>query len=145
MNWGNKLLVVFIAFAGLMSYLVYRCTQVPVNLVTKEYYRDELKYQDVIDGTQKANRLSTRVSLVQDEKHIVIRFPPEMKRSPVSGTIIFYCAADAGKDRAVQLQLDSSAKQQLDIRTFIPGNYIVKLKWQSDRNDYYSEQPFLVR
>jgi len=144
MNWGNKLLVVFIAFAGLMSYMVYRCSKTSVDLVTKEYYQDELVYQDVIDGTQKANALSSRVRLEEAGKLISVQFPKEMKNSAVTGSFLFYCAADAGKDRKIPVKLNPDAQQQLRIDTIPPGNYTVKIQWASNGNRYYAEQPFTV-
>ena len=40
-----------------------RCMQTPVDLVSEHYYKDELAYQQVIDGTRKANALSGKVGL----------------------------------------------------------------------------------
>ncbi len=137
-------MIVFIGFAGMMSYMVYRCTQTPVDLVAKEYYRDELAYQDIIDGTKKANALSARISVTQDSGRITIQFPPEMQHRSIKGNILFYCTADAKKDRTMELRLDEAGKQQLDARTFFPGNYVVKIKWESSRDHYYTEQPFII-
>ncbi len=41
-----------------MSYMIYRCMNVPVNLVSKAYYKDEIAYQEVIDA--KKNTLELR-------------------------------------------------------------------------------------
>ena len=43
MTWGNKLLLVFAAFALLIGTLVYKCMQQNFELVSKDYYNDELQ------------------------------------------------------------------------------------------------------
>ena len=144
MSWGNKLLLVFISFAGLMSYMTYRCMQTPVDLVTKEYYRDELAYQQVIDGTKKANALSGKVTLHHQSGQIIVQFPQEMKDSPIKGAILFYCPADATRDRRLSLELDADGKQSIDAKAFHSGRYVVKIEWESHQTTYYSELNFII-
>ncbi len=79
MHWGNKLLLVFGGFGCLMTYMVYRCMQTPVNLVAQEYYRDELAYQAVIDSKKEVAQLNSQVKLQQEQDSISIRLPREMK------------------------------------------------------------------
>lgn len=144
MNWGNKLILVFVAFAGLMTYMVYRCVLTPVNLVTSEYYKDELSYQDVIDATKNANALSTDASIVQVASNITIQLPDEMKAHSVKGKILFYCPSNIANDRRVDLSVDEQARQQIDIKKFTKGNYTVKIEWSENNKHYYTEKPFNI-
>jgi nitrogen fixation protein FixH len=144
MNWGNRLLLVFIVFAGGMSYMVYRCMQSPVVLADKEYYKNELAYQQVIDGTNKANALSMPVRLNSAENKIIVEFPPEMRDLPLNGHVLFYCAADESKDRNVKLDISGGGRLEIDRKLLVPGYYTVKITWRSGSNDYYAEQPFSV-
>jgi nitrogen fixation protein FixH len=144
MSWGNRLLLVFVLFAGGMSYMVYRCVQTPVVLVDKEYYKDELAYQNVINSANKANALSKPVRLIKEADRIIVEFPPEMKNLPLDGKILFYCASDEAKDRSITLKINSGGKLEIDHNTLVPGYYTVKITWHTGNNDYYSEQPFSV-
>lgn len=144
MNWGQKLLLVFVLFAAGMSYLVYRCMHVNTDLVTKEYYKDELRYQDVIDGTRTANALSEKVLLVQQSEVITVQLPGEMKNEKVTGNIWFYCAADAKKDRHIPMVTNSEARQHISKELLLPGRYTVKFDWSSNNKHYYSEQTFTI-
>ena len=40
MNWGNKLMLVFIVFALLIGTLVYKSINTKYDLVSKDYYKD---------------------------------------------------------------------------------------------------------
>ena len=145
MSWGNKLLFTFVVFAGMMSYMVYRCMQTPVELVTKEYYRDELSYQQVIDSRRHADALKGKTRLVQEMEAVVLQLPEEMKHQQVSGTILFYCAADASKDKELALQVGMDAQQLIPIRTLSPGRYLVKINWQCGSTPYFAEKEFIIQ
>lgn len=145
MNWGNKLLLVFVGFGSLMSFMVYRCMQSPVNLVAKEYYRDELAYQQVIDGKALAQQLSSDVQVQQSTDSIRIQLPAEMKDRAIKGQVLFYCAADSRKDRHFDLQPDDAALQRLPNKLVLPGQYLVKVDWLVGDARYYSETPFTVQ
>lgn len=97
MNWGNKLLLTFIVFGAGMTYLVYRSVSTNYELVEKDYYNQELRYQQVIDGTNLANQLSSSVKIEQTDSGISLKLPHEMKNKEISGEILFYCAYDQKK------------------------------------------------
>ena len=144
MNWGQKLLLVFVVFASGMIYLAYRCMHINTDLVTKEYYKDELRYEDVIDGMRSANALSSKIHIVQQNETITVQLPKEMKNRQVTGNIWFYCAADAKKDRHVPVSVNADGFQQIDKKMFLPGRYTVKFDWLTDKTHYYSEQPLTI-
>src|SRR5215831_6072147 len=107
LNWGHKLIIAFILFGGMISYLVYRCVRTNFDLVSKDYYKDELVYQQVIDGTRKAGMLSSKVLIRQEDQTIKIQFPREMEDQVVKGEIWFYCASDAARDRKIPVRTDA--------------------------------------
>jgi nitrogen fixation protein FixH len=144
MSWGNKLLLVFIAFTGLMSYMTYRCVSTPVELVANEYYQDELAYQNVIDGAKNANALSRKINIRQEAGKIMIEFPPEMMSSHLTGTILFYNAANLNRDRNVKLNVLSGGKIILESGLLGPGQFTVKITWNANNKDYYSEQNIMI-
>ena len=144
MNWGHKLVLVFVVFAGGISYLVYRSMHIDTELVNTEYYKDELRYQEVIDGTNRANALSSRIRISQQDAMIVVQLPSEMKNQKVSGSIWFYCAAEKKKDRRMIIELNPDGLQQINKKIFLPGNYMVKFDWNSNNKHYHSEEPLTI-
>lgn len=144
MNWGNKLLFAFIVFAAGMFFLVFRAVSTNFELVEKDYYKQELRYQQVIDGTQEANNLATQVSFSQSEKGIQLQLPEEMRNHPVSGEIWFYCAYDEKRDKKFKLETDNNAAQSFALEQIKPGNYTVKIRWEAGQKKYYAEKPLSV-
>lgn len=140
MNWGNKLVVVFILFAILMATLVYKAVNTKFELVSKDYYKDELRYQDRIDGRNNA-ALIGKVAVTQDAEALTIDLPEEMKGVKVEGEAWFYCKTDAERDRKIALAVDTSGKQLILKKQLIKGTtYELKLNWQAGDQKYYTEQ-----
>lgn len=144
MNWGNKLLIAFVVFAGGIIYLVYRTTQTNYDLVEKDYYKKELAYQQQINGAREANNLSAQITLSQNKEGIRLQLPEEMKGRAVSGDVWFYCAYDKKMDKKFNLKTDESLTQLFSAGMIKPGNYTVKINWTDNNKTYYSEKTITV-
>ena len=139
-NWGHKLLIVFIAFVGLIATLVYKAVNTNFDLVTKDYYKEELKFQKVIDGQNNALELSSSVRIDVTDSQLVLHLPEEMKNANPSGNVWFYCPTDVRKDKKFDLDTKGTGSQTFDRRQFIPSRYIVKMTWEQDGKPFYMEQ-----
>jgi hypothetical protein len=145
MNWGNKLLLTFVAFGTMIGYLVYRAVNTNFELVEKDYYKSELRYQQVIDASNRSNELSAAPLLEQREDAVYLELPPEMKNKNVEGDIWFYCAYDSKKDKKFDLKTNNEAVQSFDRSLLQAGRYTVKINWSSDNKTYYSEKTLDIR
>jgi hypothetical protein len=126
MSWGNKLIIVFIVFAALMATLVYKATQAKFELVSKDYYQDELRYQDKIDGAANA-ALEAPISIQVNDEIISIEFPDAQKNANITGEAWFYCSVDATKDKRFVLSVDSTGIQRIERKGLQKGDYQVKI------------------
>jgi hypothetical protein len=145
MSWGNKLLITFVVFGSGMIFLVYRCMKTEFELVDKDYYKNELAYQQVIDATQRTGKLSSAARFMQSDHGLQLQLPPEMKGRTITGEILFYCAYDSRKDKRIPLALNGTAFQQFDQRMLTPGSYVAKLSWSDGPEQYYYEAPLTIR
>lgn len=145
MNWGNKLLITFVVFSAGISYLVYRSTHVTYELVENDYYKKELRYQQVIDGANSANSLKTAIGFSQSTEGVRLQLPAEMQGgAPVTGNIWFYCAYNSHKDRKFDLKTNESGSQLFPLHTIEAGRYTVKVSWSESGKNYYTEKDLTV-
>lgn len=144
MNWGNKLLITFLAFGAGMTFLVVRSVNTNYEMADKDYYKKELTYQEVIDGTNRANALSAAIALQQTDSGIVLQMPDEMKNKTVSGDIWFYCAYDEKKDKKVTLQPNAEGTQLISVNNLQPAAYTVKISWTANGESYFTERNLTV-
>jgi hypothetical protein len=144
MNWGRSLILVFVVFAAFMGYLVYRASGTHFDLVSKEYYKDELRYQDKIDGFRNAAALDAVQLRVDSAGILQIRFPEQMKGKPVHGLLWLYCKTDAGKDEHIPLADDTTGIRAINVSGKPSGKYLAKLHWEVLRVPYEFEQEIII-
>lgn len=144
-NWGHKLTLAFSAFVIFIFVMVYKAVNSNFQLVTKEYYKEELAYQEVIDGTNKANQLSAAVSIQQVDDQLIIQLPEEMKQQSVNGSIWLYCPSEDKNDRRLPLMVNGEGKQIISTKTIAADNYLAKIRWQANNETYYTEQRITIK
>ncbi|WP_436485703.1 FixH family protein [Chitinophaga sp. ARDCPP14] len=140
MNWGHKIIIVFVVFAAGILTLVTKSMHTRIDMVTPDYYGEELKYQQVIDGKENAGRLSAPVTISQEDAGVMISLPSELRNKALNGKVTFYRPSDSGKDVLMPLQPDQSGRQLVSRQLFIRGPYKVKIAWTMNDQPYYQEQ-----
>ncbi|TDO26435.1 FixH family protein [Sediminibacterium goheungense] len=139
MNWGNKLMLVFIGFAALMATLVYKAVNTKYELVSKEYYQDELRYQDKIDGRKNAASIG-ELTVTYTKENLAIQFPKEMLGMEVKGEAWFYCKTAADKDIRLPLAPDREGIQIIERNKLPAEKYLLKISWEAADKKYYLEK-----
>lgn len=143
MNWGYKLTIVFVGFALLIGTLVYKCTQQQYDLVSEDYYDQELKYQDKIDGSKQAATISP-VTILQTANDVIIKMPEELKGEAIEGEVWLYCASKASDDLKLPLNVGYDGIMNVSKNKIAGSNYTAKISWSSGSVKYYKELPFIV-
>lgn len=144
MSWGNKLLVAFLAFGLMIGYLVFRAVNTNFEIVEKDYYKKELRYQQLIDGNIRANELASQIQASETSSDVSLQFPAELNGKMIAGNILFYCAYDKSKDRKFEIETNNIGLQTFSKEFIMPGNYIVKIDWACDGKNYYSEKELAI-
>jgi nitrogen fixation protein FixH len=143
-NWGTKLMLVFGFFMLGMIALVAMSMRQKVELVARDYYSDELRYQQVVDATQRAQALERPLTVAMQGDKLVLQLPQQAGGAAITGEVHFYCAADGTKDKRIVLQADENGAQAIPAQLLKPGRYTAKVNWRYEGNTYYAEQPLNV-
>ncbi len=133
-------------FAGTVGLIVMACSQ-KTDLVSKDYYEQELRYQAQIDNADRARHLAVQpqVSFDAAQRAIVIHLPTIPARPITLGTICLYRPSAAGLDRKLPLNLDSSGLQKVDASQLAPGPWKVRVSWNSGGEGYFVDQRVVVK
>ncbi len=143
MNWGYKILSVYIVFIVGILYMVFKSSNQNQDLVTKDYYEQELKYQQVIDDAARASALSSEVKYELIGELMKISLPKEMEGKKSAVHILLYCTADKSKD-IVSDQVTETALLNLPITGNNKGLHELKVSWVTEGKSYYSEQKLII-
>ncbi len=144
MNWGNRLVILFVCFAALIGTLVYKCMHQNFELVSSDYYNQEIRYQDKIDGMNNADKLSP-VQITNTAEYLLLQLPREEKWNNASGQLWFYCAGKASNDRKMPLKLNADGLMFIDKKMLATVPYTIKVSWQVAGKPFYTEQQIFLK
>ena len=144
MNWGTKIAVIFGVFVAGILFMVLKSSQQNIDLVTPDYYEQELKYQDVIEASRRTAALGKTITFSLKDDMIDIVFPEEMRGQEIKGMVWLYCMADQQKDLKRDFTT-SSGLFHMPYNAFNKGNYALKVSWQAAGLTYYHEQKLIIQ
>lgn len=139
LSWGHKIAFVYVIFVAGIGLLVFKASSEKFDLVTKDYYGEELRYQQVIDQSANTAKLSTPLIVEKSASELNISFPAEMKNKKKIIDFYLYYPADAKRDFRKSIQLDDNAFTQ-SLPAAMKGKYELKLSWEADGVKYYFEK-----
>lgn len=134
-----------IFITGTILFVLYSST-LSWNLVSDQYYADEIAYQDHIDRLERTLALPEPVNMdYAPGKGIILVIPGMFPAGEVSGTILLFRPSDRGLDRRYDLRLDHEGVFVIP-DTDIPRGGLWKLKvtWKAGGIEYYSEKEFIL-
>jgi nitrogen fixation protein FixH len=144
MNWGHKITLVFIAFAAMMIYMVVKSFQTNVDLVSEDYYMQELNYQQQIDKKKNVKTDQKAIEYKLTSNGVELIFSESTMLSAIEGTINLYRPSEADMDQQLIINLDSMKRQRITPEMLVPGKYILKIDWKEGEIPYYQEIQLLV-
>ncbi|HWH64169.1 MAG TPA: FixH family protein, partial [Ginsengibacter sp.] len=98
MNWGYKILAVYIVFVLGIMFLAFKSSNQKVDLVTTDYYDKELVYQEKIDAITRVTGLSKKIEYKIKDDKLIITFPKDFAGKKIEGKAVLYCPSDEDKD-----------------------------------------------
>ena len=122
-----------------MMVLVFKSTQQKYDLVQKDYYAEELKYQNVIDASQHAKDLGGELLTSRQAGHLMVTLPTGFKNANVKGSAHLYYAADENKDIAKEFET-TNGLFKIELLSKMTGAYMLKLNVEMKGEQYYYEQ-----
>jgi nitrogen fixation protein FixH len=144
--WPLGIVVTFVLFfAGTVGLIVIACSQ-KADLVSADYYEQELKFQGRIDRVERTRHAATQATVAYDAagKCITVSLPADQAGHGVSGHIELYRPSASGLDRTVKLEPDTGGVQRLDASGLAPGLWRVRVSWTADHQDYFLDQKVVV-
>lgn len=137
-SWGTGVAVLYIGFVMLIGSLVWASMHQSFDLVSKDYYQEELAYQNVIEAGKNQSMLSAPISVNVAGEDVVLLFPDEFRSSVIIGNVHFYSKVNAAWDKQYPINsIDNSftiSKKELHNTV-----YQVKINWVAAGKSYYQE------
>lgn len=147
MNWGLKIILSFIVFAAGIGLLVYVSFSKNIDLVSENYYEQEIKYQQRIDLLKNSENFNKDVNMSLNDDHLRIHIPPSYQKTISSLTINFYRSDNAKKDFTVQPEINDAGIYDIPTSDLHKGNWKVRIELKDTLNNssaYFCEKSIFV-
>ncbi len=112
-------------------------------LVAKDYYAQEIAYQQKIDKVNRTSALNEKIVFKTEGNTLNITFPSNFKGKTIKGSLLLFRPSDSSLDIQTKFENQTSENLQLDLsksnNIVQKGIYRAKLDWESEGQTYYFE------
>jgi hypothetical protein len=110
-------------------------------LVSEEYYKDEIHFQQEIDRVNNALQLKQNVVLLKSDKGIHVVFPSIFDSEKVKGFVEIQRANDDKLDLKTEIVLNNM-QMIIPADKLVKGSYNIKVVWDYDKMPFQLNQKF---
>ena len=138
-NWGTGIVLAFIGFIFFVMYFVIRMNtedRADHELVTQEYYKRELAYQNEIDAEKNALVSNAKLQISKTNEGIQIGFPEQFEPQKISGKVSLYRPSNRHLDVNFPISLSNT-------HLLIPDNRLLDGRWDITIEWSYKGKVFL--
>ena len=145
LNWPTGIILALVSFIIFILSFVYKATFLPEydhQLVSDEYYNDELNYQEEIDKLKRASELAENISISKNNNGLLIKFPSNIDYKQIKGSISFKRLSNRKIDFKLPIELTSSQLLLKD-EELVAGRWDVKIAWEVAEKTYLFKEKII--
>lgn len=137
-TWGHGIAIALGAFMIFILSMIFIFTKGWQNaeMVSDNYYEDEMNYQQVIDAKQNADALPQKPIYEQLSNGIKLTFPPDLNIDGQKVNFHLFRTDDAKLDVDKDLTLNSDRTILIPNKILFPGSYTLKILWEQNKKPY---------
>ena len=141
MDWGKGILLTIIGFVALiMTMVVISVRMDGIELVTENYYEEEIKYQDRIDESNSAMELDREVISYDAQTQVIALDLP----NGTLGSLQLFRPSDSSLDQKIAVKVTHSGKTEVPLKELKSGYWRVQLNWSENGVDHYQEKKITI-
>lgn len=139
--WPYAIIGYFVVFITAMASWITFAVRNDMELVRKDYYEHEIKFQQQIDRLERTAAVKANVAASYDAaaQSLSIKLPRNAR-----GELHLYRPSESKLDRRVKLELDDSGAQTLNVAELRAGLWRMRFSWEAGGKEFYFEQPLII-
>ncbi|MEE1962108.1 FixH family protein [Allomuricauda taeanensis] len=144
-NWGTGIVLAFIGFIAFILYFVVRMStddRANHDLVTEEYYKKELTYQQDMDASRAATEMDANLKVEKTDEGLMVYFPDRFDPKEITGTVSLYRPSNKHLDTDFPISLSKTHLLIPDNR-LVGGRWDIIVKWQYGGQDFFHKQKLI--
>ncbi|WP_425235718.1 FixH family protein [Ulvibacterium sp.] len=141
-NWGTAIVLAFIGFIGFILFFVVRMSmdnKANHDLVTDEYYKQELAYQKEIDAEANAKNLADPIKIKKTNNGLLLKFPKILEGQNIQGTVSLYRPSNKHLDFDLPVSL-SNTHLLIPDKRLLGGRWDIKIIWEHKGKEFLHKE-----
>ena len=137
-NWGTGIILAFIGFISFILYFVIAMNtndKYDHDLVTEDYYKEELEYQNSINSLENARELKENIDYKRTAEGLLIKFPKNLEIGKITGKVFLYRPSNKQLDFETDISL-SEPYLLIPDKRLLDGRWNIKVDWQYNGKSY---------
>ncbi|MDP3352618.1 MAG: FixH family protein [Flavobacteriaceae bacterium] len=137
-NWGWGIVIALATFMIFIGSLVFQLVfnkKYDHQLVSENYYKDELLFQVEVNKLENAKKLVENIIIQNKDGKLLVIFPKDLNFSEISGSISFQYVMDEQFDFEQKIELTSNIFE-VDPLKFKKGTWNLKVDWKYQKAAY---------
>ena len=140
--WPIGIIATYVLFISGTITLVVVASSQNEDLVSDNYYEQEMRYQNRIDEAGRAEELASKATARYEPASgdVVIAHPREHSGRVAKGKVQLYRPSDASMDKEFPLEAGADGIQRIAVQPLNPGLWKVRIEWTVGDQSYFTEQ-----
>ena len=144
--WPYGIIIFFVVAVTYLVGFVLFALRNRIELVSDDYYAQEVQYQTHIDRVKRTQNLPEQPVFTLQDRRLTVTVPESLRPRMQQSELLFYRASDKSLDRRLPLAIPapSADNPSLDLSTFASGSWDVQLTWMMDGENYYLDHKLVL-
>jgi len=137
-TWGHGVIIALGAFILFILGMIFLFPLGKQNseLITENYYEEELQYQNVIDAKKRADDLADKPHIEITQNGIKFDFPKDISNENSTFKFYLFRTNDRNLDIEKKVTLNPDNTLFIPAEVLVKGSYTLKLMWKKANLDY---------
>ena len=145
-NWGTGIVIAFIGFISFIMYFIITMNiddKYNHDLVTEDYYAEELAYQKDIDKLKNSKNLIENITYQKTNEGLKILFPNNIDFKNITGQVFLYRPSNKQLDFETSIVSLSDSTLLIPDKRLVDGRWNIKIDWQYKGNSYLFKESII--
>tara|TARA_R110002073_G_scaffold72537_1_gene177428 strand:- start:422907 stop:423356 length:450 start_codon:yes stop_codon:yes gene_type:complete len=143
-NWGTGIVIAFVLFMSFILFFIIKAStqeKYSYDLVSEEYYKDELNYQSDIDKYNNTKELGVVLKFLKIPEGIEVVFPNNYQTITIKGNMSLYRPSNQSLDLDIPFVLSKQTTLLIPDNKLVGGRWDIKVHWtQQDKEFLYKKE-----
>lgn len=135
-GWGWKIMALYGAFVLMIAGLVTASSRQKIDLVSPDYYKQEIGYQAVLNANKNQSALSATPRVYATATEVVVELPAELEKKVLAGNIHLYAPVNKDWDKNIEVKTSRITIPRSTLQKIV---YELKISYSADGKEYYYE------